>query len=180
MLWLFGPAMIGTYEPFSQNRLDLQIVIRLPGRRLLGENRSINAGECSLTVAGSPAGRLDGTFGCTNMSGVGGTGVEPAVINVKGTFSASVEPAASATWDPTCSPEPPAPDDPNAVDVVADHVEVVQVVQDAATSIPLVGGKSTVARVFGRINGADDPGLLVTGRLIGCAAGLACREQRRC
>src|SRR5205814_10553041 len=32
MLFIFGPAQLGTYPDFGQNRTDLQIVLRLPGQ----------------------------------------------------------------------------------------------------------------------------------------------------
>src|SRR5437762_4089186 len=66
----------------------------------------------------------------------------------------------------------------DVIDVALDHIEVVQVIQDSADTVPLVAGKATVARVFLRVNApVTVPNLPVTVELSGLRDGSAAQPR---
>ncbi len=70
------------------------------------------------------------------------------------------------------APTPSASAAASSVDIAVDHLEVVQVVQNAANTVPLVPGKKTVVRAFVRSTGkVAVPGVTGTLRVSGAGTG---------
>ncbi len=81
-----------------------------------------------------------------------------------GTGWPDVQLTGTVTWDMVVWDQPSQTE----TNFQIDHVEVVQVVQDQNNTIPLVAGKSTVARVFVRLDGQSSQSAdQVTGSLRG-------------
>jgi len=156
LLGIYGPLKLGTSEAYQSSALN--VVVRLPGQPSGGENRSAAGGRCTVTIAGRPESELTGTVSCKKLTSIymNGQIPQPPDIDLEATFTVQAGPAPSERQD---------------VDVAIDHVEVVQVVQDAANTIPLVANKSTVARVFLRLNDGAPKNVLVKVELNGLRNG---------
>jgi len=148
LLEFSGPAQTGTITVRSRDRDSSFTIDRgVPGEFGYGTDDSPGGG-CTVTLSGSPAIGFQGSFVCRALASTGN------LIDAAGTFDAVAsrsepegceEPAAAAAAGRAC------PD----IDVAIDHVEVVQVVQDAKNTVPLIANKSAVARVFLKLNGTE-------------------------
>lgn len=97
-------------------------------------------------IAGSVDGQLAGLPCDDNTGGTGNNGGTSGI--------STVEPTATNTEvveEPTATATSTA-----EVDITVDHIEVVQVIQTEDNEIPLVAGKSTVVRVFLKVDGKTE------------------------
>lgn len=140
VLWIFGPLKLGQSESLRQSRTGLRVIVRLPGLPRGSENQTAAGGLCTLVLEGDPTSQLNGRLQCFALKSIfmNGTVPQPPDIDLEATFTVSTGPAAPVSSD---------------VDIAVDHIEIVQVVQDAENTIPLVADKKTIARVFVRVNG---------------------------